>query len=334
MPSPTASHSCSDMVNSQTDRMVAHAMAASPILGLLSPAGRERLAASGSMLSLETGALLCQQGDPGDAIFLLLEGEIEARTASANGRELRYAGFEPPAVVGEMAVLGDGLRATDMIATRRTRLWRIPRAPLIEALHAEPAAAVAMVGELAARLRATSATLEAVRTMDLGARLAQLLLAAAGDKALVPLTQTEIARRLSVSRETVSRKLNKWARLGWVDLASSGVRRARQERLVRPDGHTADRPDEPSCGRDRGHIRPATPTLDASSSLQFRGAKEKTTMSMTTLSIVLAAATLACAAPVAAQSLDDTVIHSMNPDGSDRKTIVTGCHLPMQGLVL
>ena len=55
-------------------------------------------------------------------------------------------------------------------------------------------------------------------------------------------------------------------------------------------------------------------------------------MSMTTLSIVLAAATLACAAPVAAQSLDDTVIHSMNPDGSDRKTIVTGCHLPMQGL--
>jgi CRP/FNR family transcriptional regulator, cyclic AMP receptor protein len=211
------------MVNRQTDGMVAQAMAASPILGLLSPAQRERLAASGSMLSLEPGALLCQQGDPGDAVFFLLEGEIEARTASANGRELRYGGFEPPAVVGEMAVLGDGLRTTDMIATRRTRLWRIPRAPLIEALHAEPAAAVAMMGQLAARLRTTSATLEAVRTMDLGARLAQLLLAAAGDKALVPLTQTEIARRLSVSRETVSRKLNKWARLGWVRLAASGV---------------------------------------------------------------------------------------------------------------
>ena len=204
--------------------MVAQAMAASPILGLLSPAKREHLAASGSMLSLEPGTLLCQQGDRGDAIYFLLEGEIEARTASANGRELRYAGYEPPAVVGEMAVLGDGLRATDMIATRRTRLWRIPRAPLIEALHAEPAAAVAMAAELAARLRTTSATLAAVRTMDLGARLAQLLLAAAGDRALVPLTQTEIARRLSASREAVSRKLNKWARLGWVRLAASGIR--------------------------------------------------------------------------------------------------------------
>jgi CRP/FNR family cyclic AMP-dependent transcriptional regulator len=224
VPSPTASHGGSDVVNSQTDPKVAHAMAASPILGLLSPDGRKRLVASGSMVSLEPGAVLCQQGDPGDAIFLLLEGEIEARTASANGHELRFAGYEPPAVVGEMAVLGDGLRATDMIATRRTRLWRIPRAPLIEALHAEPAAAVAMVSELAARLRATSAALEAARTMDLGARLAQLLLAAAGDKTLVPLTQTEIARRLSVSRETVSRKLNKWARLGWVSLATSGVR--------------------------------------------------------------------------------------------------------------
>lgn len=200
-------------------------MAASPILGLLSSVAREQLAASGSMLSLEPGAMLCQQGDPGDAIFLLLEGEIEIRTASVNGRELRFAGFGPPAVVGEMAALDGGARATDMIASRRTRLWRIPRAPLIEALHADPAAAVALVAELAARLRRTNATLEATQTLDVAGRLAQLLLGMmGGDKALVPLTQTEIARRLSTSRETVNRKLNKWARQGWVTLAASGVR--------------------------------------------------------------------------------------------------------------
>jgi CRP-like cAMP-binding protein len=199
-------------------------MSTSPILGLLSAGGRERLAASGSMLSLEPGTLLCQRGDPGDAIFLLLEGEIEIRTASANGRELRYAGFGPPAVVGEMAALDGGVRATDMVATRRTRLWRIPRPPLLEALHAEPAAAVALVGELAARLRITNAALEAARTMDLAGRLAQLLVTTAGDHTNVSLNNTEIARRLTVSRETVSRKLNRWARLGWVALAPSGVR--------------------------------------------------------------------------------------------------------------
>jgi len=213
------------IVNAPIDRMVSSVMAASPILGLLSSDARERLAACGSMLSLEPGALLCQQGDPGDAIYLLLEGEIEIRIASAKGQDVRFAGFGPPAVVGEMAALDGGSRATDMIASRRTRLWRIPRAPLIEALHSDPAAAVALVAELAGRLRKTNDTLEAARTLDLGGRLAKLLLSMmGGDKALVPFTQTEIARRLSTSRESVNRKLNKWARLGWVTLTASGVR--------------------------------------------------------------------------------------------------------------
>jgi CRP-like cAMP-binding protein len=199
-------------------------MAGSPVLGLLSAASRERLVAAGSPLAFERGELLCQRGDPGDAMFVVLEGEIEIQTNSAEGREVRYASFGPAAVVGEMAALDGGLRSTDMVATRRSRLWRIPREPLLEALRSDPAASVALVVELAKRLRLANAELEAVRTLDLGGRLAQLLLASAADKALVPLTQTEMARRLSASREKVNRKLNGWARQGWVALSAAGVR--------------------------------------------------------------------------------------------------------------
>jgi CRP/FNR family cyclic AMP-dependent transcriptional regulator len=207
-----------------TDRLVESAIAGSPILSLLSPASREKLVAAGSALVLEPGGMLCQRGDPGDAIFVVLEGEIEIQTSSTEGREVRFASFGPAAVVGEMAALDGGSRSTDMVATRRCRLWRIPREPLIEALRADPAASVALVAELARRLRVANAEMEAVRILDLGGRLAQLLLGAAADKALVPLTQTEIARRLSASREKVNRKLNAWARQGWVALGASGVR--------------------------------------------------------------------------------------------------------------
>jgi len=175
---------------------------------------------------------LCQRGDPGDAIFVVLEGEIEIQTSSAEGREVRYASFGPAAVVGEMAALDGGSRSTDMVAARRSRLWRIPREPLIEALRGDPAASVALVAELARRLRGANAELEAVRTLDLGGRLAQLLLGSAADKALVPLTQTEIARRLSASREKVNRKLNAWARQGWVALGATGVRLVNKDALA------------------------------------------------------------------------------------------------------
>jgi len=200
------------------------ALAASPILGLLSAAARERLAGSGAAVTLDVGAFLCRQGDLGDAVFVVLEGEIEIRTGSAGGREVRFASFGPGAVVGEMAALDGGPRSTDMAATTRARLWRIPRAPLLSALEAEPAAAVALVAELARRLRAANAALESTRVLDLGGRLAGFLLDEAGARALVPLTQTEIPRRLGLSREKVNRKLNAWARSGWVALGPAGVR--------------------------------------------------------------------------------------------------------------
>ena len=46
------------------------------------------------------------------------------------------------------------------------------------------------------------------------------------------LSQTEIARRLGVSREKVNRKLNGWARSGWVGLSAAGVRLIEREALV------------------------------------------------------------------------------------------------------
>jgi CRP-like cAMP-binding protein len=214
------------------DRTLQLALAASPVLGLLSDGARERLAAGGSLLALEPGALICQQGDPGDAVFVVLEGEVEIRTSSLEGVQVRFASFGPGAVIGEMAALDGGVRSTDMVAARRSRLWRIPRALLTQALTAEPKAAVALVSELAARLRLANAALEAMRTLDLGGRLARLLLETIGARDLAPLTQTELARRLGASREKVNRKLNAWARQDWVELSSAGVRVLEREALA------------------------------------------------------------------------------------------------------
>jgi CRP/FNR family cyclic AMP-dependent transcriptional regulator len=206
------------------DAMLDRAIAASAILGLLSETARARLVSSGSRLTLERGGFLCRRGDPGEAIFVVVDGEIEISTNSLEGRQVRYASFGPGSVIGEMAALGGGVRSTDMTAATRSRVWRIPRVQLIEALKTEPSAAVALIAELADRLRRANEAIEATRTLDLGGRLAQLLLGITKDKPVVALTQTEIARQLTASREKVNRKLHAWASEGWIELARSGVR--------------------------------------------------------------------------------------------------------------
>lgn len=208
------------------------ALAQSPVLGVLDDAARGRLAASGASVALAAGALLFQAGDPGDAAFVLLSGELEVKTQGPDGREVRLIALRPGAVVGEMAVIDGAARSADVCATRKSRLWRVPRSALIEALEHDPRAALALMGELSRRLRAANAAFEAQRLFDLGGRLAQLLLAERSGRAPVAMTQTEMARRLGLSREKVNRKLHAWAERGWVELTGSGVRVVEEERLV------------------------------------------------------------------------------------------------------
>jgi CRP-like cAMP-binding protein len=233
----------SDMSNAPTSSIdqVLAALRTSEVLGRLSPDGARALARAGSALDLPAGRLLCQAGDPGDAVYVVLDGEIEIRTASRAGREVRFVALGKGSIVGEMAVLDGGPRSADMGATRRSRLWRIPRAALLEQLEAEPAAAVSLLVELVGRLRRTNAALEAQTTLDLGGRLARLLLAEQNARGLVALSQTELARRIGASREKVNRKLKEWSDDEQVAVTTAGVRILNAERLT---GH----------GRGESHI--------------------------------------------------------------------------------
>ncbi|MDB5426051.1 MAG: transcriptional regulator, Crp/Fnr family [Phenylobacterium sp.] len=196
----------------------------SEVLGVLSPAASATLAGRGVPVDLAGGAYLCRIGDPGDAVYVILDGEIEVRTSSPGGRDLRLVALRRGEIAGEMAALDGGLRSADMVAARRTRLWRIPRSALIQALESEPKAAVALLAEMSARLRRTNAALEARATLDLGGRLAQLLVGEQNPRALIALTQSELARRLGASREKVNRKLHDWGAKGWVEVTPAGVR--------------------------------------------------------------------------------------------------------------
>ena len=82
------------------------------------------------------------------------------------------------------------------------------------------------------RLRAADGALEDAALLDLGGRLARLLLQEAGQGDLVALAQGEIARRIGASREKVNRKLQAWKADDWVSIGKSGIRLLHKERLA------------------------------------------------------------------------------------------------------
>ncbi len=198
------------------------ALARSPVFAILPEARRRYLAGAGSAVRLEAGAPLFLAGDSSDAAYVVLSGEMDVSAPFEDGRDVWLAKLGPGALVGEMGVLDGGPRSADVHAVRRSELWRIGRATVLQTLRDEPSSALELLAVMARRLRTTDQLLQEAVLLDLGARLARLLLEAEG--AAVSLSQSEMARLIGASRERVNRKLANWRAEGWIDIGAFGVK--------------------------------------------------------------------------------------------------------------
>ena len=132
-----------------------------PLLSQLEPDG---LAAIGERLVLErfeAGELVARQGDPGDRFFLVTRGQLEV-LLEQNGREHRVNTLNEGDFFGEMALLGDGVRAATVRTTTPADVYSLSRADLRELMDREPAIRTELTDTIAERRRALEAALSAV----------------------------------------------------------------------------------------------------------------------------------------------------------------------------
>lgn len=199
---------------------LARQLGQSAVFAALSPAARSTLAAAGTPVQLTRGMRLFFAGDPGDAAYLLLSGELEVSISRADGGETWLASLTAGAIIGDMAVLDGSLRSADVTATRTSALLRLNRAAIIAVLTSEPEAALQLVAVLVERLRSVNALVEAATTLDIGARLARLLLQADRRETR---SQAELARVIGTTRESVNRKLVQWRAAGSIIVSPHGI---------------------------------------------------------------------------------------------------------------
>lgn len=83
-----------------------------------------RLAQLMTVEKVPTFREICHQGQPGDALFAVLEGEARARIL-VDGKETTLATFQAGDSFGEMTLFDDGPRSADVIANAETTLLKI-----------------------------------------------------------------------------------------------------------------------------------------------------------------------------------------------------------------
>ncbi len=119
-----------------------------PVFSSLPPEILDAITSQGDERTFEAGEFVVRDGDPGDELFVILDGEARVeRKGSA------LATFGTGDFFGEIAVFDGRPRSADVVAATRLRTLSISRDLIREALMREPRAAWAMLEVLAARFR-------------------------------------------------------------------------------------------------------------------------------------------------------------------------------------
>ena len=85
-------------------------------------------------LSFSPGHTLMKQGEHGAEAWLIVEGEVEVYTETGKGPLKSLARLSGRQVVGEMALIDDGLRTATVVARTPLTVTEIPRAVFVKML--------------------------------------------------------------------------------------------------------------------------------------------------------------------------------------------------------
>jgi CRP/FNR family cyclic AMP-dependent transcriptional regulator len=198
-----------------------HRLADVPLFARLPAAALEELARASRTRTYPAGQVIWSEGDPGDALLVLEEGQLRVARTTGGGVEVVLAVNEAPSALGELALLDGEPRSASVIAQRPVRVRFIPRNEFLALLRREPAAVEGLLHTLADMVRAGNERHLAAVGLDVPGRLADWLLdrakplnGSAGALALaLNRSQSELAAELGTTRSTLNRAIN-----GFIDL--------------------------------------------------------------------------------------------------------------------
>jgi CRP/FNR family transcriptional regulator len=163
------------------------------------------------------GVDLFSNGDRAQAFPVVLSGRIDVSLTGSSGREILLYSVEAgqSCIQTTLGLLGDEPYSGVATTVAETEVIRIPKPLFLRVMDSDPAFRGFVLRSFGQRMGDLTRLLEAVAFGRVDARLAQVLLDLAEGN-VVRATQADIAARIGSAREVVSRKLDAFAKLGWV----------------------------------------------------------------------------------------------------------------------
>lgn len=188
----------------------------------------EAIAPHGTTRTFPPHAILINEGDTTDSLYIVLSGRVKVYASSDDGREVVLTEYGPGEYFGELSIDGDR-RSASIKALETCRCRVVQGSDLRQFLADNPDFAVHLTHKLIRMVRRLTQQFRSMALQDVYGRVVELLHTLSepvGAERVVrhKLTQQDIADRVGSSREMVNRVMK--------DLSVGGYVTQREGRLV------------------------------------------------------------------------------------------------------
>jgi CRP/FNR family cyclic AMP-dependent transcriptional regulator len=180
--------------------------------------------------SVPAGTNMITAEQPGEVVYVVLEGTVKILIEQMDGREVILAFLGAGDTVGEMSLVDSAGRSANVMTMEKCMLLWMDRATFQELLRNVPEFAQNLVKLLAGRLRMANEQIQSLSSLDVAGRLARQILAFAerygraeegGTRIPLRLTQSDLAELVGASRERVNQVMVEFRQKSYLSVDSS-----------------------------------------------------------------------------------------------------------------
>jgi CRP/FNR family transcriptional regulator, cyclic AMP receptor protein len=196
------------------------------LLGTASAEDLSAVAAGSRLRDFRPGEVVFTRGDPGDAVIVVVSGQVKVVIRSADGGELTLTVIKPGGLFGELSVADSGSRSADAETLEECQLLFIPLERVQDLCARVPSVAQALTNSIAATFRRLADEAGDLVFLDLPRRVAKVLLSQSrGTDGLIRLrmSQDELAHQVGGTRQSVNAALRGFERRGWLEVSDGAV---------------------------------------------------------------------------------------------------------------
>lgn len=197
-----------------------------PLLAGLPTQEREQVLRAAHRRRYATGEILFHEGDPAEALHLLISGRVAVRVTTPNGDQAVLTVHRPGQAFGELALLGEQRhRSATISALEPSETLALSRAQFDRLRARNPSVDKVLLAALSAQVAQLSTHLLEVLFVPAKARILRQLLSLTEESndRVVRLTQEDIARMTGTTRSTVNEVLREAERAGAVRIGRKRI---------------------------------------------------------------------------------------------------------------